>query len=421
MEQNEGKAIKVDTIKSTAHKLYEKINEDGIDAIKSLFSKGKTLSEELKYDSNEEYLKRMIIAQLDMDGMLLTHRFYNKGFETIPLFRKESERLFDKVNSEGTLQFDDETIEELFGNTLSISSYEEYEKWKDFIYGERQSRMDDIFIEEEFKHNYEREKNPIKKFIQSFRYRKINKQNLLEDSYEKKIRDMIREKIEQNPEDIFPTLSNCHTTIEKGIVEYESLKDLEDIARMTLMSFESEKGQAIDIERESKILREEMRSTIGTTKTGREFRKKQVTLGSKSSISKRPIIQTAHPEDVPKAIQRLQAEYEKIYSANQSQEDYIREITKICADFIYVQPYEDGNKRTGICLFNSMLLSKGILPPPVSLINDEQTARAFNKVNDEHDYSMLQDIVIEKYQMMQSAFSTGEEKKKDELEDDIEK
>ena len=122
MEQNEGKTNKVDTIKSTAHKLYERINEDGIGAIKSLFSMGKTLSEELKYDSTEEYLKRMIIAELDMDGMLLTHRFYNKGFETIPQFRQESERLFDKVNSEGVLQFDDETMEELFGNTLDISS-----------------------------------------------------------------------------------------------------------------------------------------------------------------------------------------------------------------------------------------------------------------------------------------------------------
>ena len=37
-------------------KLYIEIEENGINRIRELFSKGETLSQELKFDVNEEYL-----------------------------------------------------------------------------------------------------------------------------------------------------------------------------------------------------------------------------------------------------------------------------------------------------------------------------------------------------------------------------
>lgn len=43
-----------------------------------------------------------------------------------------------------------------------------------------------IYLEEEARFNYENETNPLKKFIQSFRYRKMLKEKTLEDSYVKK-------------------------------------------------------------------------------------------------------------------------------------------------------------------------------------------------------------------------------------------
>ena len=88
-------------------------------------------------------------------------------------------------------------------------------------------------------------------------------------------------------------------------------------------------------------------------------------------------------------------------------------MAKIYADFIYIQPYEDGNKRTAICLFNSMLLSKGIAPPPISLINDEQMVEAFYKAQDK-DYTMLHDIVVERYKAMESNSRNNEGQEKEE-------
>ena len=44
-------------------KLYIEIEENGINRIRELFSKGETLSQELKFDVNEEYLKKMIMSQ----------------------------------------------------------------------------------------------------------------------------------------------------------------------------------------------------------------------------------------------------------------------------------------------------------------------------------------------------------------------
>lgn len=62
---------------------------------------------------------------------------------------------------------------------------------------------------------------------------------------------------------------------------------------------------------------------------------------------------------------------------------------------MFMQPYEDGNKRTALCLLNSMLMSKNIIPPILSLVNDEEMIEAFYKVQ-EKDYTMLQNIVVGK-------------------------
>ena len=43
-----------------------------------------------------------------------------------------------------------------------------------------------------------------------------------------------------------------------------------------------------------------------------------------------------------------------------------------------------------------MLLSKGIIPPPISLVNDEQMVEAFYKAENK-DYTMMQDIIFERY------------------------
>lgn len=411
-------------VSKLAKKLYIEIEKDGMDKVKELFSKGKTLSQELKFDANEEYLKKMIMSQLDIGRMLMSHKYRNSGFNERTAFNNEADKIRRQIDSQKVLKFDNPTLEALFGNSLNISTEQEYEDWREFVDSDRhkEKKFDTIYLEEEARFSYENETNPLKKIIKSFKYRKLLKEGTLEDSYVKKVREMIREKIAENPEDHFIAYRDTHSALEKGVEEYESIKDIEDISRMTLESLSVEDDKPINIEEVCNRVRSEMKSTIGSTRNGTEYRKKQVTLGSESGISNRPVIQHTIPfEEVPEAIKNLQIEYEKAYNSSQSEEEYIKQIAKIYADFIFIQPYEDGNKRTAMCLFNSMLMSKEIVPPPISLTNDEQMVRAYYNAH-EKDYEMLQNVVIEKYrEMLRSGAQNREETKREESSKDIEK
>lgn len=395
--------MEIDKINKLSNQLYCNLTKAGIQIIRDLFSKGKTLSEEIEYDANKEYLKQMLISQLNLDHMLLTHKYLFANFDLRAEFNKEANELRQRIKSGTILLFDNDTLNALFGNTLEISTPEEYENWKKFAYQNNHNgkRFDEIYFEEETKWNYENERNPIKKFIKSFKYRKMQEGMLIEDSYVKVVREQIREGINSNPEDTFDAYRKCHTMLEKGVTEYKELKTVEDIIKMTLISLQQNQDNSINIKEICCMLR-------NNTQMGTEFRKKPVTLGTKEGIRKGPVIHTIDFEKIPKSIEKLQERYEEVYNKNQSKEDYIKEITKIYVDFIYMQPYEDGNKRTALCLFNSMLLSKGIIPPPISLINDEQMIEAFYKVQ-YNDYTMLQDIVIKEYRKMQSDNSTNSE------------
>ena len=412
-------------ISALAEKLYIEIEEKGIDRIRELFSKGETLSQGLKFNASEEHLKRMIMAQLNIGRMLISHKYRNSGFDERAIFNSEADKIREQIGSQGILRFDNSTLEALFSNSLNISTEQEYEEWRNFVDSDRhkEKKFDTIYLEEEAKFNYENETNLFKKFIKSFKYRRMLKEGTLEDSYVKKVREMIKEEIVSNPEDTFVAYRKVHNALEKGVEEYENIKDVEDITRMTLMSLRVKKDEPINIETVCNTVRNEMKNTIGSTKIGTEYRQKQVTLGSKTGISTRPVVHTIPFKEVPQAIKNLQLEYEKAYNAEEKQEEYIRKIAKIYADFIYVQPYEDGNKRTATCLLNSMLLSKGIIPPPISLVNDEQMVEAFYKAENK-DYTMMQDIIFERYKTMQlnNGNNKGRDKEESIIDDrDIEK
>ncbi len=389
--------MELKNINNLANKLYNDIEKRGIEAVKELFSEGKILSKQVRYDKSEEYIKKMIISQMDIDKMLLTHKYMNVEFDEIPKFRGESANLIEKINNDSRLIFSNNTIEELFGNTLEIESYEEYKGWKQFIFQDTHNGGKDlntIFEEEQFKYLYDKEKNPFLKFIKSFKQKKLTKRNELEDVYSKKIRKIIQKELNKN-ENSYTSYNKCRNTLEKGVLEYENLKTAENIAKVTLTSL-TQQEKIINIKETCDKYRNEIQENKATQKIDTEYRKKQVTLGSENGINKQSVIKTIPFQDIPRAMEGIQKEYEKAYNKSQSTEDYIKDICKIYMDFMYIQPYEDGNKRTATSLFNSMLLSKGIIPPPISLANDENIVEAFNKANS-HDYTMLQDIVIQKY------------------------
>ena len=410
-------------ISKLAKKLYIEIEEKGINRIRELFSKGETLSQELKFDANEEYLKKMIISQLNIGRMLMSHKYRNSGFDERAAFNSEADKIRGQIDSQEVLKFDNPTLEALFGNSLNISTEQEYEEWREFVDSDRhkEKKFDTIYLEEEARFSYENETNPLKKIIKSFKYRRLLKEGTLEDSYVKKVRKMIKEKIAENPEDHFISYRDTHSALKKGVEEYESIKDIEDIARMTLKSLSVEEDKPINIEEVCNRVRSEMKSTIGSTKNGIEYRKRQVTIGSESGISNRPVIHTIQFEEVPEAIKNLQIEYEKAYNSSQSEEEYIKQIAKIYADFIFIQPYEDGNKRTAMCVFNSMLISKGIVPPLISLINDNQMVKAYYNAY-EKNYEMLQSVITEKYRKVENAnLSIGVQEEKEATDRETEK
>ena len=334
----------------------------------------------------------------------MSHKYRNSGFDERAAFNSEADKIRGQIDSQEVLKFDNPTLEALFGNSLNISTEQEYEEWREFVDSDRhkEKKFDTIYLEEEARFSYENETNPLKKIIKSFKYRRLLKEETLEDSYVKKAREMIKEKIAENPEDHFIAYRDTHSALEKGVEEYESIKDIEDIARMTLKSLSVEEDKPINIEEVCNRVRSEMKSTIGSTKNGIEYRKRQVTIGSESGISNRPVIHTIQFEEVPEAIKNLQIEYEKAYNSSQSEEEYIKQIAKIYADFIFIQPYEDGNKRTAMCVFNSMLISKGIVPPLISLINDNQMVKAYYNAY-EKNYEMLQSVITEKYRKVENA------------------
>lgn len=390
--------MEIKEIKTVSEKLYEEIEENGIEAIKKLFFKGTGLSQELRVDPLQEYIKKILISQMDIDKMLFLHKYVNTSSNSITAYREETKKLRRQINSDSTLKFDEDTINVLFGNSLGITSNDDYEEWKEFSHSNMHNGIgyDTIFFEEEFKYNYDNENNIIKKFFKSFYYKRIMKRGMLEDVYARRVREMLKKEIFENPENTFIAYNNVHRLLEKGVAEYEEIKEIEEIARMTLKPFIGPQTQrTINIVETCRSIISERRSQIGASKTGEEYRQKAVTMGAKTMISNRPVIETIPFDEIPRAMEELQGEYENIYNNEQSIEGYIKGVTKIYADFMFIQPYQDGNKRIALCLLNSMLMSKNVTPPVVSLVNDEEMVKAFHKAG-EKDYDMLQRLVIEK-------------------------
>ena len=81
-------------------------------------------------------------------------------------------------------------------------------------------------------------------------------------------------------------------------------------------------------------------------------------------------IYSMNPENIPYFLQSLQSKYNRLYEEGTDYE-FIEGCIEIMGDLMISQIFLDGNKRTSKCLFNKMLLSRGILPPVVDLIEDE--------------------------------------------------
>jgi len=93
-------------------------------------------------------------------------------------------------------------------------------------------------------------------------------------------------------------------------------------------------------------------------------------------------------------MEELQNEFEKLYN-NADDETYIRSMARIKSVFQDIHPYEDSNKRTSICLINSMLLARGIIPPVISRGNDSKVQLA-EISSSEEEYEEMENLILEK-------------------------
>lgn len=105
--------MKTKDVSKLARKLYIEIEKKEIDRVKELFSKGKTLSQELKFDANEEYLKKMIMSQLNIGRMLMSHKYRNSGFDERAAFNSEADKIRGQIDGQEVLKFDNHTLEAL--------------------------------------------------------------------------------------------------------------------------------------------------------------------------------------------------------------------------------------------------------------------------------------------------------------------
>lgn len=384
--------MEISDISRKSNQIYLDILKGGASIVRKLFSKGDNFSEQMRFDEVEEYIKKMLLSQMNISSMIFTHKYQNAGPDGVPQFRKELAELETIIENSTCLKLDDELLDTLFGNSLGIRSEEELEEWISITYytGKSGVSFDEIFRTEIFMRQHETERNPFKKFFGSFKYNKMKNNLLLEDTYTKKVREMMQKEFQKDPDHELIAYQNCREILTSGIGEYQSLQAIEDISRMVLQSLMHQKSEPINISQECEVLRSEFQKDSSMTKVKDGYRQRKIILG-KENYEQVPF------EQVGEAIAGLQQRYEEAFHKEQSPEDYVKDLAKIVADFVYLQPFEDGNKRTAISLFNSMMISKGLIPPPISIINDDRIGHAFEDAK-RKNYEPIQDIFVDRYE-----------------------
>ena len=75
-------------------------------------------------------------------------------------------------------------------------------------------------------------------------------------------------------------------------------------------------------------------------------------------------------EDIKKQYNAFQKKYKYLYE-NATDLEYVEGCAEILGSVLMSQIFREGNKRTARCLFNQMLISRGILPPVLDLNENE--------------------------------------------------
>lgn len=120
------------------------------------------------------------------------------------------------------------------------------------------------------------------------------------------------------------------------------------------------------------------------------------------------IIEQLRPEKHEKKFIRFQKKYEFLFK-NATDLEYVEGCLELLGDFLTTQMFDKGNKEIAICLFNTLLISRGILPPVVDL--NEDSYALLNKFIETHNMRyttaipvILQDTVTQTNQFQNKAY-----------------
>lgn len=118
------------------------------------------------------------------------------------------------------------------------------------------------------------------------------------------------------------------------------------------------------------------------------------------------MIYSMNPENIPYFLQGLQNKYNELYEVGTDYE-FVEGCIEIMGDLMISQIFLEGNKRTAKCMFNKMLISRGILPPVVDLNEDELSLWDSFVESRNLNYKTAKEIILDKTKEMATQFSEG--------------
>lgn len=123
-------------------------------------------------------------------------------------------------------------------------------------------------------------------------------------------------------------------------------------------------------------------------------------------VNKNDFIYSIPPEEIPILYQNLQTKYDELYE-EASNYEFVEGCIEIMGELMISQIFLEGNKRTGKCLFNKMLVSRKILPPVVDL--NEEEANLWDLFVDSRSlaYQKAKEQILEKTKEQATQFREG--------------
>lgn len=384
--------MNIDEVTKKANELFGNKEKLELEDLRRLFGNEGSLSTQVQYNEVNEYLKSIILNQINLYEVL--QKSCNTTFDQQMHGGQEckdnvdirEKTIYEKLDSQGNqmLDFNSEIIKNLFGdNDLGIRTKEEAEYCYKFNRAGKQSSMCmDICREEIQKKSYEDTKNPIKRIVGYIKNKSLQKKGKLEDRFIKNAREFVASEIKKGNISMGMLPSLVGHRFQKCAEQYDESRIVLALAHMSIKSLQKS-DKKINIIDEAYSARDAMQPYISDMME-EGIREDEVDLGE---------FQPIDHKEVKMAMDKLQQRFDNLSTDSDiSQKQYIEECSEIFADFIWIQPFNDGNKRTALYVLNQMFLSKGIIPPLLSVARDSDFTKSISKTQNK-DYTDLKEII----------------------------